>query len=465
MKKTVITFLALLVVASAIFIQLQFKPINFNRRSAADLHPGFTPLTTFVKTNGAGDLVEAPIYTRENKRVFRLENLDMLFDEDLNMIVTEEKVDELNVPAAVIYKEEDDEFVNGANRSLAIYLDSALDRAYLRDGGKFTMAINLTNEVFTVNLNTSNGPMIIYAFRQRVVLPWWASTLNPTNWGREVYEYYDMHGKQIDRQYLGELRHASWWRTTLFWLTFPLTAYPTLFSNGFLFRVIEATSIGTLGELYSVLTNATWHPWPTIKNEAGEDIITMDGELIRVNPHTKQLVTNLNWPIFNARSGLPIVFWNDDIVTTDFRQQDVEGVVLTNAMTVQSLLETGTDFYMNTITTAFGKFSVPTFLTESNNQWNLMNGESAKGVIDDGAIATDVPGDESSLKDFINNLFSDAGKAFGGIFGGATKVVTTIITIVLWVLIGGLALIIIILFYRKAVSPVLNNKTKGRNRK
>jgi hypothetical protein len=65
------------------------------------------------------------------------------------------------------YDSTHDEFINGANRTLGIFINSQLDKHYLKDGGKYVTAIGLEREIFSINFRPNNNTeKLIYCYRE-----------------------------------------------------------------------------------------------------------------------------------------------------------------------------------------------------------------------------------------------------------------------------------------------------------
>lgn len=407
-KRITVLYIALLVAVSALLVQIRV-PVKTNTVSEATVTPSSSMVAISApSTDGPYDVEEAPVYTEGGKRVYYLRETGMVVTEDGTPVA------DPNNSRIVVYDEENSEFVDGANRALAIYLDSRLNRHFLRSGGRYATPINLDRDVFLINLNTTQGATLIYAFRDKISRPWFAA-LNPTNWragGMSEYVFSDMNGHAIDNKYIGEIKSATWWQKGITFLS-PLFMIASATSNGWSIHVVEILDRTTLRELKTLMSHATIHPWPTLVcGESGKDVVTQDGHVIRVNPRTRQLTDSYGWALFNSHSGLPIVFHNNDIITTNFQQQKIENAVLLDSLTVWELLNSGTDFRMGFVTTAFGSFDVPILLANPNGDpnnpdWRLMNGQSANGVIDE-LLPTEVLDGESF------------GEWFGRVFGGGS---------------------------------------------
>ena len=336
-----------------------------------------TPLSAPVfepYQEGPYDRVYAPIHDGQGNRLFSLRETGMVVTGDGLPVM------DPDTSSIIVHDNESQEFVNGANRALSIFLDSRLDRLYLRSGGRYTTAINMDRDVFLINVNTQAGPMLIYAFRNRVQRSGWQN-LNPGNWGRPEYRFYDMNGRVIDNQHIAELERANWWRIGLTFLN-PLFMLATATTNGWHVPVVEILDRATLRELATTIQHATYHPWPGLQDELGRPVVTEDGREIRINPRTNQLTDFGGWAIFNRTSGLPVVFHDSDIITTSFQQQTVESGVLRDVITVQQMLENSMDFHMHIILTPFGSFDVPVFNhgTASSPDFRLTNGQSTDGI-------------------------------------------------------------------------------------
>ncbi|MCL2176528.1 MAG: hypothetical protein FWB72_01040 [Firmicutes bacterium] len=387
------------------------------------------------------DVVESYVYARGGRRLFHLR--------ETGIVVTEDGIPVKN-PAdssIVIYDEETESFVDGANRSLSIFLDSRVNRHYLRSGGRYVTPINLDRNVFMINLNARDGQRLIYAFRTRYDRGW----LNGILGERFGYRFYDMNGRHINNNYIANFQRPAWWRQVLFG---PVAL--TLTGNH-LVPVVDILGKSTLRELTTLISHATTHPWATLEcSIINRPVVTEDNRVVFVNPRTNQLTDFFGFALFNSVSGLPIVFHNGDIITTDLEQQRIDTIqavgsnqpsaVLRQVTTVWALLESETEFYMASITTFFGQFDVPVFRTNvdaENPEWQLMNGECARDTINDMRPSEVLDGE--SFADWLRrvapsgvNAVSTFGRIVALVLGIALLVLLIILALKVWAIIAPL---------------------------
>ncbi|MCL2176665.1 MAG: hypothetical protein FWB72_01745 [Firmicutes bacterium] len=329
-------------------------------------------------------------------------------------------------------------FIDGANRSLALFLDSRLDRHYLHKNGTRVREIRLDSAVFLINFNGRDGQRLIYTFRERYDRGW----LNGVFGDRHGYRFFDMNGRRIYERYIAEFQRPAWWRVAI-GFAFPPYRLGMGLTGNHLVAFVEIHERTTLGALTTLISHATIHPWDRLRCfNTNEFLLTEDGREVLVNPRTNQVSDFFGFALFNSVNALPIVYHNNDIITTNLEQQRVErrvvdGVarsILVDAFTVWGLLESGTSFYMATVPTHFGYFDVPVLRNNANPHdpdWRLMNGECADGVIKD-MRPSEVDDGESFgtwLGRNVNNTRSGLGRVFwgsdgsSGLFGGLANVI------------------------------------------
>jgi len=420
--------------------------------------PDISPLSSlsvvpFAFWNDPNDTHDGAVYTEDNERVSYVREFGLLVVEDKDGTVR--PVMNPTDSTITYYDEESKEFTDGANRKLAIYLDSRLDKRYLKSGSVGLKGISLEREVFLISLRESKGSdfiKTIYAFREPAKKNFW-ETLNPTNWGVTFYAYYDMNNVKIDPDLWVSSKTTDWWRIALTWVgpqSF-VTLPGAIFSNGYsapVARILEQT---TLRDLYEELSHATVHPWDGLYDmHTGLPVVTEDGKLIRVNPSTKQLTENMGWCLFNSVSGLPVVYYGSDIVTVNKNgvaaQQRVDNNVLKDVITVWGLLNSNTPFWIDTISvTLDGQrfiFDVPCLRAE-DDIWVLLNGEASEGITD--GITFDSGKMEDLYTSVWDTWFPDG--LFGGGEGGGLPVWLLVIALV------AVAVILVILY--PVIKPVL----------
>jgi len=360
------------------------------------------------------DVREGAVYTGDGNRLFLLKDANLVIASNGDIIT----VDDTNTNSqdgslAIYYNEQSQEFIDGANRNLAIFLNSRLGRNELRSGGRYTRTIRLDTTIYLVSYRMPNGRYNeIFVSIVRYRTGWWIFQNNR-------FRVYDMNGRVLDYSRIGFPQPAEWWRLT--WTHFRQAQK--------IRNMFDTMQEFTLGELLHQISFATIHPWSQIIEPAtGFTVVTEDGRDIRVNPRTMQLTDAFGFALFNERNGLPIVFHGNDIITTNRQQQRIENAVLLEAMTVQDLLQRGVDFHMHIVPTPFGNFDVPVVNLGSfyNEDWRLLNGDSTDGV-------TIEHRDSQNLYTWTSFLegMRNLGNRVGGCMGGLMRPVLVIGAIIL----------------------------------
>ncbi|MCL2177074.1 MAG: hypothetical protein FWB72_03920 [Firmicutes bacterium] len=353
------------------------------------------------------ETIRSGVYGEGGRRLFVLRETGMVITED--GVPFENPVDS----TVVEFDSETESFIDGANRSLAIVLDSRLERHYLRAGGRYVRPIRLDDSVVLITLNARGGQRRIYAFYTRYDRGWLAGVLSGHRHG---YRFYDMNRRHIHNDYIAEFVSPSWWRINVLTVITGNHKIP-------LVRILERT---TLANLLVRISHATVHPWDRLKcGLTGFDVITEDGRDIFVNPRTRQLTDFAGWALFNENTGLPIVWYNYDIITTDRRPQRIENGVLRESITVWGLLESRVDFYIGSISTTFGQFDVPKFRvnTDPNNpDWQLINGDCANDIVDDSRPSEVLDGE--SFATWLGRQTNRVGGSANNFFSGLSNIIS-----------------------------------------
>ena len=328
--------------------------------------------------------VTGHIYTDDGQRLGFIAETGMVVTEHGNPVTIKDTSRGVYGSLITIYDEERESFIDSANRTLGIYLDSRLNRRYLRSGGNMLREINLDQEVWLVNFRRSTGESVpIYVTHRRVNRGWWAGLVGP----RHRYFFYDMNGRQIE-----DNRNIEGFRAPTFWQRFlQINVSIVTFGqvNLFSFRgILERT---TLRELMDLISNATEHPWVQLRTIGTNEVVrTMDGHPVVINPHNGQLANWAGFSIWDSRTGYPIVFYDNEIWRVsrhEKRLQEVNGSQLQYSMTMTNLLISGQDFFMGSITTnalpsiAIRTFDIP-LLRNDVGDWFTLDGSSADGRTD-----------------------------------------------------------------------------------
>jgi hypothetical protein len=438
-------FLSLILLCSAYLVFLQ-RPIK-KEKQVSSFAPQDSRLMSVLNPDPSTE-VEEPVYTKEHKRIFYLEEVGMCVDEDGKPLVT-------NGTNIIGYDEDKDALVDGANKTLSVFISSQLGDAYLMDGGSFVTNIDLDREIFMVVLKEPGLPeRLIYCYRELRELEWWEWLpfvgLFTPYW--DDYLYFDMNGRPIKTEYIadkdGFFDYAG---KALFVI---LNLFTLGYYNTIMHGLVEFTDIRektTLAQIRTLITHATQHPWQGLIAENGLPVVTQDGRVIRINPLSFQLCDNLGWSIYNTQTGMPVIFHNDDIITFaigDFAvtQQAVVDNVLINASTIEMMLNNGTDIEMGTVTIPnYGTFSVPVMKSSGSNNYNFLNGANADGTINElhewteiqtnfekavKDMGSDISSMLKSVGDGVSNFFNELFDKDNG-FLDAVKMIVVILVIIL----------------------------------
>jgi hypothetical protein len=430
MRKLIILLITTIILCGALLFAPQTQQTPYKAVEAIALNNiALTPLS--VGPTDPNETVAGAVYTKDkngnDKRVFLLDELGILVDESGTPITEQDDT------VMTTYNADTQEYIDGANRALGIFLDSHLQRHYLLSGGKYTTTIRMDKEVFLINYKTgTNTSKLIYAFREKRKWAWYEYIPivgSIVRAGVDDYDYFDMNGRQLKTDNIDELKNSWLLKTGKF-----LVSWNTLGFTDYVWKAsfADIRDKTTLAELTNLMTHATTHPWAGITDGNGYPVVTEDGQRVRVNPNTKQLTDNFGWALFNVNTGYPIIYLEQDIVTIpDFEQQTVQNATLKNAITVQGLLESGTDFYMSSITTQYGTFDVPVF-PNGNGGWNFTNGESADDIINDTQMGGYVNGKTpEELWDMLKNIFSGQDDTFNNFIRMLGIIAVIIVVIIL----------------------------------
>jgi hypothetical protein len=193
-----------------------------------------------------------------------------------------------------------------------------------------------------------------------------------------------------------------------------------------------------------------------LRDNNNNPVVTEDGVIIRVNPRTSQLTNPYGYALFNRTNGLPIIYHDNDIITTDGKQQTITNGKLVDALTIQHLLDTGTDFYFDTITCAYGTYDVPVF--KYNGNWALLDGTKSEGITN--GVQDWWESDDNGIG--FGEWFNDT---FGGLGDGLDKIIQIVglvlVGVVLILLFPLITLIIsVIIFPLKMLVSALKKRGK-----
>jgi len=381
---------------------IQIKAVNYNNSYCKNT-TNFAPVNASNRSGWTdpNERHEGGVYTSEGNRIFKLEETGMLFTETGDLITINcTNQNSLDGSLALHFNEENHEFLDGANRQLATFLDSRLDRKTLRSGGRYTRTIELDTDVYLVNFIGGAVGQTIYITINSTRHGWWI-------FGRTQFHAYDMNGREIDNRHIELPQPPAGWKGLI-----PIYNIVTAVQYAVAVSVFEIHERTTLADLLYDISYASYHPWARIICSNFGFVVTENNEEIRVNPRTRQLTDRNGFSLFNRTSGLPIVFYNQDIVIVNRQgvagQQTVENGVLRDSTTVHQLLMGGTPFHMHIIQTPFGSFDVPVLNhgTDREPDFRLMNGESTDGITIDHAINVDT---STGFWEGLQNAFGGGG--------------------------------------------------------
>jgi len=439
---------------------LSINPLNTNQSD-----------TTWGQTRPY-DIIDRPLYTRNGRRVFYERNTGMLFDADGNPIAMGQAGDSPHrestavtgihgSDSGILYFFPDvNSFVDSANRNLEIVLNSRLDRHYLRIGNnmRYATSIILDREVFLINIRSypgSSNSRLIWTFREFVRRDisevWWRPV---TGWGDNRYKpaFFDLNGHAIRPELVTEMVQPVWWHTVLgiYWsaVFFPPLIVDVAYTNVHGIPLVEILNDSRvmLRDLMEEISQATVHPWPRLYeriNFTYFPVFTECGGRIMINPRTRQLTDWYGFALFSASTGLPVILFNNRVITTaDYEHLLTLNfpITLKNVVTVQQLLELGILFYKDTITTAFGTFTVPVLRCGITGNYYFVNQENG------------VPqrGDEATGTDGIQPWANLNGRTFYEWWGEQGRAQARTWLLIIGLLLGGLVLFVIlgiVLFY------------------
>jgi hypothetical protein len=415
----------------------------------------FTPQTKYkdnistIKPFTAGqtdpyETIETAVYTKdengEDKRVFYLDEVGILVTEDGKPVVNSN--DENTLIAT--YDAATQNYIDGANRALNIFLDSHLEKHYLSSGGEYTTAITLDREVFLINYKGK----LIYSFREKRKKDWYeyVPIVNIFTSLRDDYLWFDMNGRELVTKEIAEYKNAWLAKTGKVLIAIETLGISEYALSSVTFKDIRERT--TLAELTNLMTHATQHPWSALLDENNMPVVTADGIVIRINPRTNQLTDTFGWALFNSHTGMPIIFYNNDVITFNVKksvvQQQIENAVLLEAVTVKGLLDTGTEFYMDSVTTQYGTFDCPVFYDKNNGKWTFITGGEVEGITNGIKLWTESPANGQSFSEWWDSLGVD------NMFDGMSDTVKNFMRIL-----GIVAVVVVVLLLLPIISPII----------
>jgi len=236
---------------------------------------------------------------------------------------------------------------NGNDQILQAMFNSQRDRMELGMGSLASRAITLTDELYMVN----------YSHPVQGIIPLWVYMRNQREggviFGSIVRRVYDMNGHALDYTRIeGLTQPRPLWQSLLI----PFVAIIEVIRVGQHIHWRRGLETMTRYNLIKVARATRFHPLPAILDIAvtGMLIMTSEGDEIRVNPRTYQLLDRAGSPILCADTWLPLVFYNSNVVTSANVIRPVNNAMLFNTISASQLLFMEIDHFI-------GYFSTPRF--------------------------------------------------------------------------------------------------------
>jgi len=437
MKKILITAIVLMLAAIFAFA----APLSAGMQASAATEPQVLPLTfsgmdiaplAASTEDGPGDYYSEPVYTKDNEQIYFLKEVGLLVTYDGRPIMdtTNSTITKFNLEAQ--------EYVTGADTKMSVYLNSFLDKRYLRSGSIAVTAIKLDREIFMIHFRSDEVEKFIYTYREKVDYGI-ATIFHPGAWFNTEYRYYDMNGNLIDNKYIADWDTATILKSVganlLYFAINPVLFFGTLIFGGpgnFSVPFVEIYKKTTLEDLRNELREEGFNPLPKVQGT-----VTEDGMNIYVRSTTNQCVDFFNYPLFNIANGLPLVYHDGSIIAVDssaMYEMYAQGGVLRNVVSTEQLLDDGVDFYITkSKTTPMGELDtvVVNFSKDKNHpDWRFPNGDSAGYYIVDTILGTSLDGPPWSDVGGIINSGINGIRSF---INGATDLFWITVAIVLLV--------------------------------
>ena len=360
-------------------------------------------LHEILPMSGPGDIFRRTVYTQDNVRVRVQRETGILVDAYGRPLVTQRNNNTVN-SEPVVTPDNGVTMSTTANETLAIFLDSRLDRAFLRSGGRYVSAVTGNRNVYLVdfipNLNQRSvyRPIYIFIHRYQPSAGFFGLLQRPP-----VYTFYDMNGRAIYNQHIRGFTPPE--RVTILagLVTFIVAGGMAVISGGKLIPTALAMvgthlfamragmhlltfrgwhSRTTLDELFDEMAQYTEHPWdPITIADTGEFLRTFDNRIVRINPRQNQITDSFGFALFNVDTGLPIILHNGYIIDVRGNDQVITGYTLQNVVTVERLLYEGIPFHQAPyINSPFGREFTAIIVnlgTDVNPNWRWVNGDDA----------------------------------------------------------------------------------------
>jgi len=406
------------------------------------------PIAFINPPQGPYDRTEGYIYNDAGRRLFVLEGVNMVVDQNANPVHTQTTAGDNMRGLPILYDGSTQEFVDSAGRSLNVWLDS-MDRAILRQGTRRTIPINLDNNVVLISVRHGGRYVPTYAFHTRTRRATINIITNVSRWGDGNYNhrFHDVTGNQIPLDTISQ--RTNWADVSLSGIFHAsrnlMTAIPRLIGGGSAFpRVVDILERTTLRDLMETMRHVQYHPWARIRDGVGGAFVrSADSEYVFVNPRTSQLSDRFGMPLFSMENrAKPILFNNGDIITTDGQPKSITNAILVAAYSQQQLLQRGEEFHMAIIDTPYGSFSVPVFYDDG--RWNTATGDDATPYI----------------REQIREVLVDGqslGELFSGIFGNLGRNTRIALTAIVWIAIAFVFAIVVVIPLVQVVVKKLSN--------
>lgn len=341
----------------------------------------FVPIST-TPDGPPSEIVTTKVYDPDGVEIGYIKETQQLVTADGHLMRTADDSQSTH------YDEVDKQLVDSANKKMKIYYDTyMLKHTIQSSSGKELLTIKLTDEIFMTTIKDPNDGLVktIYTTR-KLIKPNLGTRLNPFKKSEYKEEFYDINGRFIPNSWFVNHEHAAWYKKALSYT--PMSYLVGLFKTYKPTTWVQVKSVGTYAALYQELFMSTEHPWDKL-----EGFVTEDGLDIYIDPRNGQLSYKLFGPIYNYKTGLPMIIKANDqgqsqiITIPDGKVQTVENGCLVNALTIDYMYKHGIEFYVHYIDTEeYGTLNALALWDAKTKQWKLPNGDSAKGIVRDGVV-------------------------------------------------------------------------------
>lgn len=397
----------------------------------------FTPLAIPLAADKPSPLVDYKLYDQDGVEIGYIEQTGQIVTTGGNLIRTDED------SQSVHYDAVDQQLVDSANKKMKIYYDSRMLKHTIESGSKQVITIKPDDEIFMTTIKDPNDGLVktVYTTRKLIKPSIW-TRINPFERSEYEEEFYDMNNRRIPSSWFVDHKHAPWYKKALLY-TAP--AYLIgLFKTYKPTTWVQVESVGTYADLRKDLSFAK-HPWDKI-----EGVITEDSLEIYINPENGQLSDFYFGPLYNYKTGLPMIAKVNDqgqrqiITIPDGKLQTVENGRLMNALTETYLYQHGIEFYVHYIDTEeYGTLNAIAMRDAKTKQWKLPNGDSAEGIVRDGVVVGGKSPKISTLGDVfvsavggVGNLIKNIGNFGKDTAGTLSSVFSLIITVLILALLA-----------------------------